>query len=120
MKSLPVQWTEILLLQEVPEALAAERVSTGGIQRLQQRLKANVAHQVIVHFVLVIVQVVFSRPVLLATLETQGIEGGGGGVRVHRHHLITRRSHLESAEAASVSSCVTYTSTKGGLSLKRQ
>lgn len=105
MKSFAVQRTEIFLLQEVSEALAAERVSTGGVERLQQRLKANVADQVIVHVVLVIVQVVFSRPVLLATFETQRVEGGGGGV-FHRHHLITCCSHFESTEAVSVWSYV--------------
>lgn len=94
MESFAVQGAEILLLQEVPEALAAERVSAGGVQRLQQGLKANVAHQVVVHVVLVVVQVVFPRPVLLATFEAQGVEGGRGRL-VHGHHLVTRRSHFE-------------------------
>lgn len=73
MKPLAVQRTEILLLQEVSEALVAERVSTGCVERLEQGLEANVADQVIIHLPLVVVQMVFSRPVLLATLEAQGI-----------------------------------------------
>lgn len=73
MKPLAVQWTEILLLQEVSEALVAECVSAGCVEWLEQGLEANVADEVIVHLPLVVVQVVFSCPVLLATLEAQGI-----------------------------------------------
>lgn len=73
MKPLAVQRTEVFLLQEVSEALVAERVSTGCVERLKQGLEANVADEVVVHLPLVVVQVVFSRPVLLATLEAQGI-----------------------------------------------
>lgn len=73
MKPLAVQRTEVFLLQEVSEALVAERVSTGRVERLKQGLEANVADEVVVHLPLVVVQVVFSRPVLLATLEAQGI-----------------------------------------------
>lgn len=73
MKPLAVQRTEILLLQEVSEALVAERVSTGRVERLEQGLEANVADQVVIHLPLVVVQVVLSRPVLLATLKAQGI-----------------------------------------------
>lgn len=73
MKPLAVQRTEILLLQEVSEALVAERVSTGRVERLEQGLEANMADQVIIYLPLVVVQVVFSRPVLLATLKAQGI-----------------------------------------------
>lgn len=73
MKPLAVQRTEILLLQEVSEALVAERVSTGRVERLEQGLEADMADQVIVYLPLVVVQVVLSRPVLLATLEAQGI-----------------------------------------------
>lgn len=73
MKPLAVQWTEVFLLQEVSEALVAERVSTGRVERLKQGLEANVADEVVVYLPLVVVQVVFSRPVLLATLEAQGI-----------------------------------------------
>lgn len=73
MKPLAVQRAEILLLQEVSEALVAERVSAGRVERLEQGLEANVAHEVVVHLPLVVVQVVFSRPVLLAALEAQGI-----------------------------------------------
>lgn len=72
-KPLAVQRTEVFLLQEVSEALVAERVSTGRVERLKQGLEANVADEVVVHLPLVVVQVVFSRPVLLATLEAQGI-----------------------------------------------
>lgn len=73
MKPLAVQRTEVFLLQEVSEALVAERVSTGRVERLKQGLEANVADEVVVHLPLVVVQVVLSRPVLLATLEAQGI-----------------------------------------------
>lgn len=73
MKPLAVQRTEVFLLQEVSEALVAERVSTGRVERLKQGLEANVADEVVVYLPLVVVQVVFSRPVLLATLEAQGI-----------------------------------------------
>lgn len=73
MKPLAVQRTEVFLLQEVSEALVAERVSTGRVERLKQGLEANVADEVVVHLPLVVVQVVFSRPVLLATLEAQGV-----------------------------------------------
>lgn len=55
MKSLAVQWTEIFLLEEVSEALVAECVSTGRVERLQKGLKANVADQVVVHFAPVVV-----------------------------------------------------------------
>lgn len=72
-ESLAVQRAEVLLLQEVSEALVAERVSTGCVERLQQGLKANVADEVVIHLTLVVVYVVFSCPVLLATLKAQGI-----------------------------------------------
>ena len=78
-------------------------MSTGSVQRLQQRLKADMADQVVIHFILVIVQVVFPRPVLLATFETQRVEGGGRGL-FHRPHLVTCGSQCESTAAVSVSS----------------
>lgn len=73
MKPLAVQRTEILLLQEVSEALVAEGVSAGRVEWLQQGLETDVADEVVVYLPLVVVQVVFSRPVLLATLEAQGV-----------------------------------------------
>lgn len=55
MKPLAVQRTEVFLLQEVSEALVAERVSTGRVERLKQGLEANVAHEVVIHLPLVVV-----------------------------------------------------------------
>lgn len=100
MKSLVVQGTEVFVLQEVSEALVAERVSAGRVERLQQGLKADVADEVVVHFALVVVQVVFFCPVLLATLKAQGVQGGGRGGLLHGRHLITGCPHCESAVLA--------------------
>lgn len=65
------------------------------------------ADQVVIHFILVIIQVIFSCPVLLTTFKTQRIEGGGGSV-FHRYHLITCRSHFESTEAVFISSYIRF------------
>ena len=65
------------------------------------------ADQVVVHVILVIIQVILSCPVLLATLKTQRIEGGGAGV-FHRHHLLTRCSHFQLTEVVSVSSFIRF------------
>lgn len=58
------------------------------------------ADQVIVHLVLVVVEVVLPRPVLLAALEAQRVQGG---ILLHRSHVVTCSPHRR-AKAADGSS----------------
>lgn len=75
---LTIHRAEVLLHQEVGEAERAIGVSTGGVQRVQQSLQADVAHEVIVHIFRVGVEVVFLGGVGLAANHTQGF---GAGIR---------------------------------------
>lgn len=71
----PVQWAEVPLLEEATQAAGAEGVSARGVERLHQRLQADVAHQVVVHLQTVVVKVVLPAAVDLATLRTQSLQG---------------------------------------------
>lgn len=84
----PVQGTEVPLLEEASQAAGAEGVPARCVQRLHQRLQADVAHQVVVHLQAVVVKVVLPTAVDLATLGTQGLR-----CRLHRAHLAARAAH---------------------------
>lgn len=70
LQPLSVHWAEVLLFQEVAQAKKAIRVATGCIHRFEKGLQTNVAHQFIVHLVLIFVQVALLALVLLAALLT--------------------------------------------------
>lgn len=94
LQSCPVQWTEIPLLEEAPQAAGAERVSTWGVQRLHQWLQADVAHQVVVYLQPVVVKMVLPAAVDLATLRTQRLYSW-----LHWNHLAAWAAHLSSFDA---------------------
>lgn len=91
----PVQRAEVPLLQEASQAAGAEGVATRRVQRLHQRLQADVAHQVVVHLQPVVVEMVLPAAVDLAALGTQGLQG-----RLGRSHLAARAAHLSSFGAS--------------------
>lgn len=70
LQSLAVHRAEILLFQEVTQTMEAIGVSTRGVHGSEQGLQTDVAHQLVVHFILVLVQVVLLALVLLSTLLT--------------------------------------------------
>ena len=70
-----VHGAEVLLFQEVAQAMKAVRVATRGVHRSEQWLQADVTNQFIVHLVLVLVQVVVRALVLLAALLTHPSPG---------------------------------------------
>lgn len=70
LKPLAVHWAEVLLLQKVTQTLEAVGVTARGVHGSDEGLQADVAHQFIVHIVLVFVQVAFKAFMLLATLLT--------------------------------------------------
>lgn len=90
----PVQGTEVPLLEEATQAAGAEGVSTWRVQRLHQRLQADVAHQVVVHLQPVVVKMVLPAAVDLATLRTQSLRSW-----LHWTHLATGAAHLCSFDA---------------------
>lgn len=67
LKPLAVHGAEVLIVQEVAEALEAVRVAARRVHRLQKRLEANVTHQLIIHLILVFVQVTVLAFVALST-----------------------------------------------------
>jgi hypothetical protein len=73
---LAIHRAKVLLHQEVGEAQGAVGVSAWGVQRVQQGLQADVAHEVIVHIFSVGVEVVFLGGVGLATHHAQGVRAG--------------------------------------------
>lgn len=75
-QGLAIHRAEILLHQEAGEAQCAVGVPTGSVQRVQQCLQADVAHEVIIYFICVGVAVVFLRGVGLTTHHTQGCRAG--------------------------------------------
>lgn len=71
LQPLAVHGTEVLLLQEAAEALEAVSVSARRVHGPQQGLQTDVAHQLIIYLVLVLIQVVLLAPfMLLATVLT--------------------------------------------------
>lgn len=68
---LPIHGTEVVLLHEVFKALETVRVSAGGVHRLEQRLKADVADELIVHFILEVVEVIVQQEVELPALAAE-------------------------------------------------
>ncbi len=50
-----VHRAEVALQQEVCQALLAIGMSTGGVQWPDQRLKADVAHKVIIHLLFIVI-----------------------------------------------------------------
>lgn len=71
----PVQRAEVPLLEEATQAAGTESVSARRVQWLHQRLQADVAHKVVVHFQTIVVKVVLPAAVDLATLRTQSLQG---------------------------------------------
>lgn len=70
MKPLAVDGAEVLVVQEVAEAVEAVRVATRRVHGLQQRLEADVAHQLVIHLVLIFKQVTVPTIMTLATFLT--------------------------------------------------
>lgn len=70
LKSLAVHWAEVLLFQEITQTVQAIGVATRGVHGPDEGLQTDVAHQFIVHIILVFVQMAFKAFVLLATLLT--------------------------------------------------
>lgn len=69
LQPLAVHGTEVLLLQEAAEALEAVGVSARCVHGMQQGLQTDVAHELVIYLILVLVQVVLlASLVLLATL----------------------------------------------------
>lgn len=93
----PVQRAEVPLLEEATQAAGAEGVSAWRIERLHQRLQADVAHQIVVHFQTVVVKVVFPAAVDLATLGTQSLQSWLHGPS--QTHLGARAAHVFSFNA---------------------
>ena len=93
LQPLPVHWAEVLLAQEAAQAQEAVGVAAGRVRGPQQRLQADVAHQLVVHLVLVLVQVAFlpavALPALLARLRPGEPRRGRGrsGLRHGRRVL---------------------------------
>lgn len=70
LQPLAVHWAEVLLFQEITQTLEAVGVTTRGVHGSDEGLQTDVAHQFIVHIVLVLVQVALEAFVLLATVLT--------------------------------------------------
>lgn len=70
LKPLAVHWAEVLLFQKITQTMEAVGVTTRGVHGSDEGLQADVAHQFIVHIVLVFVQMAFKAFMLLATLLT--------------------------------------------------
>lgn len=70
LKSLAVHWAEVLLFQEITQTVEAIGVTTGGVHGSDEGLQTDVAHEFIVHILLVFVQMAFKAFVLLAALLT--------------------------------------------------
>lgn len=70
LQPLAVHGAEVLLFQEVAEAMKAVSVATRGVHRSEQGLQTDVADQLIVHIIQVLVQVALLALVLLAALFT--------------------------------------------------
>lgn len=67
LKPLAVHGAEVLIVQEVAEAMEAVCVAARCVHGLQQWLEANVANQLIVHLILVFVQVTVLTFMALST-----------------------------------------------------
>ena len=63
--------TKVILLHEVFKALETVRMSTRGVHRLEQRLKADMADEFIVHFILEVVEMTVQQEVELTTFAAQ-------------------------------------------------
>lgn len=96
----PVKRAEVPLLEEAAQAAGAERVAARRIQRLHQRLQADVAHQVIVHLQPVVVEMVLPGAVDLTTLWTESLGSWLHGPR--DVHLTAGAAHLLSFGTAQV------------------
>lgn len=70
LKSLAVHWAEVLLFQEITQTVEAIGVTTRGVHGSDEGLQTDVAHEFIVHIVLVFVQMAFKAFMLLATILT--------------------------------------------------
>lgn len=70
LKPLAVDRTEVLVMQEGAEALEAVRVAARRVHGLQQRLQADVAHQLVIHLVLIFKQVTVPTIMTLTTFLT--------------------------------------------------
>lgn len=68
---LPIHRTKVILLHEVFKALETVRMSTGGVHRLEQRLKADMANEFIVHFILEVVEMIVRQEVELSAFTAQ-------------------------------------------------
>ncbi|TNN44292.1 hypothetical protein EYF80_045527 [Liparis tanakae] len=90
-----VHGAEVLLLQKVAEAMEAVRVATRGVHRSEEGLQADVANQLIVHLVLVLVQVAVQALVLLATLLTDARPREARGADAAGHFGFRRRHWLK-------------------------
>ncbi len=69
----PIQWTHRIHFQIVVDAGMAECVTARSVQRLDKRLQANLAHQVLVHFVDVVVQMWFVMGMVLTALPANAL-----------------------------------------------
>lgn len=70
LKPLAVNGTEVLVVQEVAEAVEAVRVATRRVHRLQKRLQADVAYQLVIHLVLIFKQVTVPAIMTLSAFLT--------------------------------------------------
>lgn len=68
---LPIHGTEVVLLHEVLQALETVRMSAGGVHGLEQRLKADMADEFIVHFILEVVEMIVQQEVELTTFAAE-------------------------------------------------
>ena len=66
----PVQRTHRVDFQVVMNANVAESVAARSIQRLDKRLKANLAHEILIHFTDIIVEVRLVMRMMLTALAT--------------------------------------------------
>lgn len=61
----PVHRTKVILLHEVVRMFETVHMSTGGVHRLEQSLKADVTDEFIVHFILKVEEVIVQQEVEL-------------------------------------------------------
>jgi len=67
----PIHRTKVILLHEVFKALETVRMSTGGVHGLEQRLKADVADEFIIHFFLKVVEMIVQQEMDLTTFTAE-------------------------------------------------
>ena len=67
----PIHRTKVILLHEVFQAFETVHMSTGGVHRLEQSLKADMADEFIVHFILEVVEMTVQQEVELTTFTVK-------------------------------------------------